>query len=202
VKTRVGFDSPVGFDELLRLFAKHAVDLVTVHARTVTQGYRLPVRYDLIAQAARDLPCPVLANGHIHSAAQARDVLRQTGARGLMIGRGAVRNPWLFRQIRDHGRGRPPTLPTGREVLDYIHTLYEAQATPGAREAAQVERLKKFLNFIGEGVEPTGRFLHDIRRVRTRADFFRVCAEHLDHERPLLLEPGVADGVTAPAGRS
>jgi hypothetical protein len=39
------------------------------------------------------------------------------------------------------------------------------------------------------GVEPTGRFLHDIRRVMTRADFFRVCEEHLDHDQPMPLEP-------------
>jgi tRNA-dihydrouridine synthase B len=49
--------------------------------------------------------------------------------------------------------------------------------------------MKKYLNFIGAGVEPTGKFLHDIRRVTTRADFFRVCEEHLDHTRPLPLEP-------------
>src|SRR6185369_4990753 len=46
VKTRVGFDSPTEFDQLLPLFRKHAIDLLTVHARTVAQMYRLPVHYD------------------------------------------------------------------------------------------------------------------------------------------------------------
>jgi hypothetical protein len=49
--------------------------------------------------------------------------------------------------------------------------------------------MKKYLNYVGVGVEPTGRFLHDIRRVTTRADFFRVCEEHLTHDQPMLLEP-------------
>jgi hypothetical protein len=49
--------------------------------------------------------------------------------------------------------------------------------------------MKKYLNHIGAGVEPTGRFLHDIRRVTTRADFFRVCTEHLDHDHAMPLEP-------------
>jgi nifR3 family TIM-barrel protein len=199
VKTRIGFDSAAGFDHLLALFSKHAIDLLTVHGRTVAQMYRPGVRYDLIAQAARSLRCPVLANGNIYSAGQALAVLAQTGARGLMIGRGAIRNPWLFAQIRQRLRGQKVTLPTGREVLAYIGRLWEAQVSPEARESAQVQRLKKFMNFIGEGVPPAERFLHEIRRVTTRQDFFRVCQAYLDHDRPLSLEAGDPQLATAPA---
>ena len=49
--------------------------------------------------------------------------------------------------------------------------------------------MKRYLNFIGLGVEPTGQFLHAIRRTTTRAEFFRVCTEHLDNGEPLALEP-------------
>src|SRR5580658_3879480 len=120
VKTRIGFDSPSEFDDLLALFSKHAIDLLTVHGRTVAQMYRPGVRYDLIAQAARSVRCPVLANGNIYSAEQALAVLAGTGAGGLMIGRGAIRNPWLFGQIRQLQRGETVTHPTGREVLAYV----------------------------------------------------------------------------------
>ena len=189
VKTRIGFDTADGFGPLLELFAKHAIDLLTVHGRTVKQMYRAEVRYDLIARAAGQLACPVLANGNVHGPAQALAVLAATGARGLMIGRGVIRNPWLFRQIRQQQRGETPTLPTGREVQGYIVELWEAQTSPEARESARVHRLKKFMNFIGEGLEPPGPFLHDIRRAATQADFFRICAEYLDHDRPMRLEP-------------
>jgi tRNA-dihydrouridine synthase len=189
VKTRLGFESPTEFDELLALFARHDIDLLTVHGRTVAQMYRPGVRYDLIAQAARSLRCPVLANGNVYSAAHAATVLAQTGARGLMIGRGAIRNPWLFRQIRQHQRGGTISLPTGRDVLDYIRQLWESQVTPSAQESAQVQRMKKFMNFIGEGVPPAEKFLHEIRRVTTREDFFRICETYLDHDRPMSLEP-------------
>jgi tRNA-dihydrouridine synthase len=189
VKTRIGFDSPAVFDELLPIFARHSLDLLTVHARTVKQRYRLPVRYDLIRRAAAVMPCPVLANGHVYSADQALEVLSQTQARGLMIGRGAIRNPWLFGQIRRRLRGEPVELPTGRDVLNYIRALWETVCTPGTPEAAQVQRLKKFMNYIGEGVPPGGEFLGEIRRVITRADFFAVCERYLDHDRPMSLEP-------------
>jgi tRNA-dihydrouridine synthase B len=187
VKTRLGFESPAEFDALLPLFAKHPIDLLTIHARTVAQMYRPGVRYDLIARAARELKCPVLANGNVHSATQAKQLLAETGARGLMIGRGAIRNPWLFDQIRAELRGEKIKLPTGRDVLAYIRELWEHEITPGVKEPAQVQRMKKFMNFIGEGVGAP--FLFEIRRVTTTADFFRVCENFLNHDQPMALEP-------------
>jgi tRNA-dihydrouridine synthase len=187
VKTRIGFESPAEFDTLLPIFAKHPIDLFTVHARTVKQMYRPGVRYDLIGRAARELKCPVLANGNIHSTAQARQLLAETGARGLMIGRGAIRNPWLFNQIRAELLGEKIKLPAGRDLLAYIRELWENEITPGVKESAQVQRMKKFINFIGEGVSES--FLFEIRRVTTTADFFRVCEDSLDHDQPMTLEP-------------
>ncbi len=189
VKTRIGFDDPAVFQELLPIFARHSLDLLTVHGRTVKERYHSAVHYDFIAQAVQAMPCPVIANGNIYSAGKAAEVLGVTGARGLMIGRGAIRNPWLFRQIREQRRGSPVFRPTGREVLSYIRRLYEAVCSPGVREILQVQKMKKYLCFLGLGVEPSGAFLHGIRRVDTRADFFRLCAEYLDHDDPMRLEP-------------
>lgn len=99
VKTRIGFDDPRVFDEFLGIFAKHSLDLLTVHGRTVAEMYRTEVHYDYIARAAAALPFPVLANGNVHSPGRAAEVLDITRAKGLMIGRGCIRNPWIFGQI-------------------------------------------------------------------------------------------------------
>jgi tRNA-dihydrouridine synthase len=189
VKTRLGFDSPAVFDELLPVFAKHSLDLLTIHARTVAEMYWSEVHYEFIAQAVQALRCPVLANGNIHSARKAEAVLAQTGARGLMIGRGAIRNPWLFQQIRDHQAGCPPFVPRGRDVLDYIRALWEHSIRPETREASQVMHMKRFMNFLGLGVDAEGRFLHAIRRAATKADFFAICESFLDHDELTPLEP-------------
>ena len=151
--------------------------------------YRTEVHYDFIARAVEAMRCPVLANGNVYSAAKAEEVLNQTGAAGLMIGRGAIRNPWLFHQIREHVRGGTSFKPRGRDVLEYIRELYDAVCTPGVKESSQVQKMKKYLNYIAVGVEPTGQFLHDIRRVTARADFFEVCEKFLDHDDSLPLEP-------------
>lgn len=189
VKTRVGFDSPALFDDLLDVLARHRVDLVTVHGRTVAEMYRSDVRYDLIARAVQCLPCPVLANGNVSSAEKALRVLDETGVRGLMIGRGAIRNPWLFSQIRQRIEGKPVQWPAGRDVLTYLEALLETTRSPGFSERSHMQRVKKYVAFLGLGVEPTGTFLHQIRRVATELDFRRVCRAFLDHEEPMPLEP-------------
>lgn len=189
VKTRLGFDSPRVFDELLPIFARHNIDLLTVHGRTVKEMYRSEVHYDYIARAVAAVPCPVLANGNVYSASKADQVLKITGARGLMIGRGVIRNPWLFQQIRQHQRGETTLVPRGLDVLAYVRALYESTCCPAARESAQVQKMKKYMNYLGVGVEPSGQFLHQIRRVTTKADFFRVCGDYLDHSQPMPLGP-------------
>jgi tRNA-dihydrouridine synthase B len=189
VKTRIGFDDASVFDELLPIFDRHSLDLLTVHARTVKEMYRSAPRYGFIARAVAAMSCPVLANGNIYSAGKADEVLHLTGARGLMIGRGVIRNPWLFRQIREQHRGEPLFRPTGRDVLEYIRALFDAVSKPGIREPAQINNMKKYLNFIGLGVEPTGEFLHQIRRVTARDDFFAQCRKFLEHDEPMPLEP-------------
>lgn len=189
VKTRIGFDSANVFDEFLPIFAKHSLDLLTVHGRTVHEMYRSEVHYDFIARAVAAVPCPVLANGNVYSAAKASQVLQATGARGLMIGRGAIRNPWVFHQIRQAQRGEPLFVPRGHDVLRYVRELFEAVRPPQIAEAAHVQKMKKYLNYVGVGVEPTGEFLHRIRRVTTERDFFAACEQFLNHDEPMPLEP-------------
>jgi tRNA-dihydrouridine synthase len=189
VKTRLGFDSTDVFTELLPIFARHSLDLLTVHGRTVKEMYGPEVHYEFIARAVAQLPCPVLANGNVDSAGKAAEILKLTGARGLMIGRGAIRNPWLFHQIRQHQRGETVFVPRGFEVLAYVTALYEAACSAAVPESARVQKMKKYMNFLGLGAEPTGQFLYQIRRVATREDFFRVCGEFLDHSEPMPLEP-------------
>ena len=73
------------------------------------------------------------------------------------------------------------------DVLAYVRELWENEITPGVKESSQVMRMKKFMNFIGDGVGE--KFLHEIRRVTTPDDLFRVCETYLDHDQPMTLEP-------------
>jgi tRNA-dihydrouridine synthase len=200
VKMRIGFDSTANYDAILALINKHSVDLLSVHGRTVKEMYRSEVHYDFIAHAARSVRCPVLANGNVTSAARAAAVLAETKAAGVMIGRHAIRNPWIFRQCRElfeverglRTRSDPIVFqPTLADVREYITRLYRETQAPGVPEAAHVAKMKKYLNFVGQSVDAEGRFLHDMRRAMTEAELFAVCDRHLlSHpDTPFASEP-------------
>ena len=208
VKMRLGFDDAGNFDRILELINRHEIDLLTVHGRTVKEMYGGVVHYDLIARAVRQTRCPVLANGNIASAGRATAVLDHTRAAGVMIGRHAIRNPWIFRQCRERfarqagAAGAPAVFqPSLADVREYIALLYRATSTPGAPERTQVARMKKFLNFIGQGVDPAGAFLRDMRRAQTEAGLFAVCDRHLLAEPSRLFAPEPFPGVIARPNR-
>lgn len=184
VKMRIGFQDTANYERILDLVNEHNVDLLSVHGRTVKEMYRGEVHYDAIASAVERVRCPVLANGNVTSHTRAAAVLAQTRAAGVMLGRHAIRNPWIFRQCREHFAGQPVTRITLADARDYVERLYRATQVPDLAERYHVNKMKKYLNFVGQSVDPTGAFLHDMRRTQTEAELFAVCDRHL------LAEPG------------
>lgn len=197
VKMRIGFDDTANFDRLLDLINAHRVDLLSVHGRTVKEMYRSEVHYDFIAHAVQRARCPVLANGNITSAVRAGRVLQATRAAGVMIGRHAIRNPWIFRQCREQFAGGVSTPITLADVRDYVERLYRATHTPGLPERLHVNKMKKYLNFVGQSVDAAGAFLHDMRRAETETELFTICDRHLLAEPSRVFSPEPYAGVIA-----
>jgi tRNA-dihydrouridine synthase len=185
VKMRIGFDSADNFQQLLGLINKHRIDLLSLHGRTVREMYRSEVHYEFITEAVRSVRCPVLANGNVTSATKAQEVLNETGAAGVMIGRSAIRNPWIFKQVRAQFSGEVvPRVPMV-DVRQYVDLLQRATQTEGISEEVQVGRMKKFLNFVGQGVDPDGKYLHEMRRTQTVSALLEVSDRYLlDPENP------------------
>ena len=179
VKMRIGFEDSADLDRILDIMNESRIDLLTVHGRTVREMYRSEVHYDRIARAAGRALCPVLANGNVTSAPKAAEVVRDTGAAGVMIGRHAIRNPWIFRQCRELFSGQPIAKISLLEVRGYVEHLYRATRAPEVPEVLHVNKMKKYLNFVGQGVDPRGEFLHDMRRAQSEAELFCVCDRHL-----------------------
>ncbi|MCA9568443.1 MAG: tRNA-dihydrouridine synthase family protein [Myxococcales bacterium] len=107
VKTRSGIDDERELLGLLPAFAEGGIDFLVLHARTVKQKYHGDANHRLTAEVVRESPFPVIANGDIRTASDASRVLETTGAAGLMLGRGAVADPWLFARIRGELPERP-----------------------------------------------------------------------------------------------
>jgi tRNA-dihydrouridine synthase len=190
VKTRVGYDSPDEFPALLEIFRRHGIDGLTIHGRTVGERYQTPVHPECVRMAVDVLPCPVIANGNIVDATTACRYQSATRAAGLMVGRGAIRNPWIFRQLDDAFHGRPTIQPTHRDLLDYIFDLDREVAAETKRliPDSHVQRLKKHLAYIAHGIAD-GAFEHGIRRAKNYDEFRAMCVCHLDHNTPLPALP-------------
>lgn len=182
VKCRLGFDDPEPFPRLLEIIRETRADLIAVHGRTVRGLYRSPVDYDAIADAVKKSVCPVAANGEISSVAKAHSVLKKTHCAGLMCGRHAVRNPWIFRQLREMFAGTPNDkifVPKLGDVFDYIRELEICVSDETVSAARIAARMKKFLNFIGTGVDADGAFLHAVRRAESPTEIFKISEKFL-----------------------
>ena len=206
VKTRIGFDSPGEFPALLDLFRRHPIDALTVHGRTVREMYKPVLHVDAIERAARLMPCPVFANGNVRCVESARRMIESTGASGLMIGRGAIRNPWLFAQIREAWMfGEIKTRPTLADLREYIERLDRETRLPGMREGGHVGKMKKYLGYIAPGIGENDAFWNELKPVLTLRDLFGICDRHLlsgasdsllkqiepVRDRPEALPPGI-----------
>lgn len=100
LKMRTGWDRDNRNAPLIARMAEDAgIQALAIHGRTRADAYRGEAEYDTIAAVKEQVSIPVFANGDINCAEKARDVLRYTGADGLLIGRGAQGRPWIFREI-------------------------------------------------------------------------------------------------------
>jgi tRNA-dihydrouridine synthase len=189
VKTRVGYADEDEFPALLEIFRSHGIDGLTIHGRTVSERYQTPVHPDCVRMAVETMACPVIANGNIVDVSTALAYQQKTAAAGLMIGRGAIRNPWIFSQLAAVFQSTAPPEPSHRDLLEYVIELYEelARETRKFLPNAHVQRMKKTLAYISHGLE--GAFEHDMRRARTPEEFFHICRTHLEHDAPLPAKP-------------
>jgi tRNA-dihydrouridine synthase B len=129
--------------QIARIAQGAGIRLLAIHGRTRACGFAGQAEYDTIAEVKSRLSIPVIANGDIRTPEQAREVLRRTGADGLMIGRAAHGRPWIFREIEHYlatgTRLAPPTVEeVGAVLLEHlagIHALYgEEQGVRVARK--------------------------------------------------------------------
>jgi len=183
LKTRVGFESPAEFEQLLELFAGLPIDGLAIHGRTVREKYQSAVHPEVIARAVQELSYPVTANGNIVTVATALAMHRKTDAAGLMIGRGGIRNPWIFEQVRAAFSGAAVVSPTLRDIREYLMELREEVQAHGDfdNETQVVNRLKKFTNYIASGIAD-GALNDELRRATTLQEFEESCDRYLEND--------------------
>ncbi|MFC1523205.1 tRNA dihydrouridine synthase [Thermodesulfobacteriota bacterium] len=123
VKVRAGFEDSTEIYSLLDVFAESGVDYLIIHPRTVKQRYAGGADHRVTEQVVSRSRIPVIANGDIFTTATGRDVLTRTGAAGLMLGRGAISDPFLFERLRGNYPAVSSREQRGLELREYLQDL-------------------------------------------------------------------------------
>ncbi len=147
--------------------------LLTLHGRTREQGFKGRADWAAIAAVKRSLTIPVIANGDIHTPADARRCLQLTGADGVMVGRGTMGHPWLVGQIDAALSGRPvPASPDPRQRLELA--AEQLQALVAARGDHGLLIARKHMGWTCNGFPGAPQLRHALMRAPTAAEAFEL----------------------------
>lgn len=179
VKMRKGWDDEhVNVVEMAKMAEAAGVDAIAVHGRTREQFYRDKADWEIIAEVKKSVKIPVIANGDVRSCADLKAILEVTGADGVMVGRAAQGNPWIFKQLTHFwrtGEELPgPTMAERAEViLRHLDLLLKYKGDyVGPRE------MRKHATWYTRGITH-GAILRDkFNKATTRADFAAIIKEY------------------------
>lgn len=177
VKIRAGWSDPRECLDFIKVIAEAGADLVTIHGRTKVQGYSGKADWDIIAEAKKMVSIPVLANGDIHTAPLVADALKVTNCDGVLIARGALGNPWFFRQTEEVLAGKIPTPISMEERIRVVRRHADLHVEQYGSRA--VVTFRKHLSWYFKGVPGAKAFRERLHTVSTREDLDLVLKELL-----------------------
>jgi len=151
VKIRKGFDAEhENAPEIARIAEQNGAAAVTVHGRTREQMYSGQADYAAIATVREAISIPLIGNGDVTDAQSALRMIRETGCDGIMIGRGALGNPWVFEEIRAAVERRPYTVPDHKTRMETA--IRHAEMTAAHKGRQGILELRKHIIWYLRGV--------------------------------------------------
>jgi tRNA-dihydrouridine synthase B len=164
--------------EVAEIAESCGIAALAVHGRTRADRFKGNAEYETIRDICQSISIPVFANGDVETPEKARRVLEFTGAQGLMIGRGAQGNPWIFQELNHYlttGKVLPPPRDEEvhavmREHLQRLHEFY------GPVHGVRVAR--KHIGWYLKGRPGTRQVLYDLMRVKSPREQFQLLEQH------------------------
>jgi nifR3 family TIM-barrel protein len=178
VKFRLGLDDQRrNYLELGRICEGEGAAAVAMHGRTARQMFRGEADWSHVARLKEAVAIPVIGNGDVRSADDAVAMFRRTGCDGVMVGRGATLNPWIFRQIAARlsgGRVAEPTMDDRRRLIrDHFLTVIEREP-----EVRALHKLRGFTNRYSRGVPRGVELRRRINDLATPREFLDLWERH------------------------
>jgi tRNA-dihydrouridine synthase B len=190
LKIRTGWDrANKNSPAIARVAEASGIQALAVHGRTRADAFQGEAEYDTIAAIKAAVTIPVIANGDIGTPEKAALVLRATSADGLMIGRAAQGNPWIFREIGHYlATGKklapPPVTEVRDTLLDHLETLYTFYG-----EYSGVRMARKHISWYSKGLRDGAAFRHRVNQVETREAQLAMVREFFDGQAQALVAP-------------
>ncbi len=192
-KIRIGWDDQsINAPEVCTILENCGMQAISVHGRTRSQGYGGEANWEVIDECSRSVTIPVIGNGDLHSGQDIRKRRESTGVSGVMIGRSAMHNPWIFREARHYlqtGEQLPPVPIAERWHLIVSHCRLAIASNRYGNERQSILAMRSRLMTYCKGF-PGARLLR--RRLSTVASLMEIeeiAAGHMEHLHTCSGEP-------------
>jgi nifR3 family TIM-barrel protein len=184
IKFRIGVNSSyLTFMDAGRVAEDEGCAAVGLHARTAAQLYNGHANWDAIAELKRAVKIPVLGNGDIWEAHDALRMMRETGCDGVIVGRGCLGRPWLFRDLVDVFNGREPINPPDlAEVLE-IMFAHARKLCDWFGEPVAMRSFRRHVSWYTKGFRMTSELRAGMMRIETYADLEQLFRD-VDRTQP------------------
>jgi len=190
VKIRLGWnDNHIICVELARLAQECGLAAVAVHARTREQGYAGQARWEWIAAVKDAVAIPVIGNGDVRTPEDAAALIAETNCDGVMIGRAAPANPWIFRQIAQYTATGRYDQPTEQERYRMIRMYFEMLLAESDVNGKEIQgKMKQFASWFTHGVAGGSALRKAIYEAKTGETILSAVAQFFEEKSQLAVK--------------
>lgn len=172
VKIRLGWSDPTECLEFAKVLEAAGVDLLTIHGRTKMQGYSGVADWEMIRRAKEAVSIPVLCNGDVHKSELMPKALEISKCDGLLIARGALGNPWIFKQFKDMSSGQPASIVTFEERMRVVRRHLELHIEQYGENS--VNTFRKHLSWYFKGLPNFKPYKDPMMKAANKKDLEQV----------------------------
>lgn len=187
VKIRSGFDKEhINAVEVAKLIEKAGASAIAIHGRTRSQMYEGKADWKIIAEVKKAVSIPVIGNGDVRSVEDAKRMLEETGVDAVMIGRAALGNPWLIKQVAE-------SLETGKIIAEPTYQEKIAQCIAHAKKLMEIEpekvamfQMRGHAPWYIKGLKSSARVKNELSKINTFEELITILDEYKQYLDELI----------------